>query len=831
MLKKSRLQLKKIMNKKLLAASLMIAPCYLSTLPVWASYLEVKEDPDTFVISDYHINTEEHRLLELVEEDLGFIKKYPTNVMTAAQIIYAMILDQGVEDKFIPGYGTLPVYKIFSKTNDVSGDRQIVGQYEGIKAVVDGIEAQARGSKAGVKVPLLVGIHGTGKSEFRTVIANALKNMTRKQEKFHFHEISWQIASLKDIPGVGNYIKTIQEQEFRSPLHSSPVSILPKAYQKAIKKLSYEIIADMIGPYPVFEMEPDPISKYIRDNILSYYMGSKDEYVTGRLEELGIERNREGRFSPLDEVKILDQYVKIRRVILGEPGTVPLIDAQGDDIDYQGLIMSENPVFRMLAGPTNVWSWNYNGAVLSGSRNFIFLDEFFRNDPALRDLFLGILESRVVSRGGSPAVPIDSVIIAATNSANLDKAKADTKSLAQVNRMRQIPFEWSTHPGEIAKILLYMNGKGLKMSRLDSEEDSEDIWEEAEYTSIDVDELFPEMQNGKPMKSSDGRYKLIYGESEEDGVFIAPHALMFMSEFIATTRMNTSVKSAQELKGGEQIIGDPIFKDPLTRLKVLKNEVNILTSQQKELYKLSKKLREGSFGLSSRVAGTWFAESLIEARQPGNDNTLTPIILRRVYDRLLNEGTLEVEDIPTELKWKALMDTVAEGLLIPKLHNDIYSSYHNDGKASEIYEEIIQEIVTLVQDPQAKVYEFNKSMMSIDRDRLKSVGQIYEKKTGKPLAFQQLAMFYLGQLTRKDGTHRKNKELMEAISEYLATSLDKYISVKDLLDFAEKSTGSKDVSEKFRSVESILIHKLGYNKRSIIDALRIIKQYNEKLEH
>ena len=322
MLRKSKIFVKKMVNQKLLAAGLMIAPCYLSTLPAFASYLEVKEDTE-FEISDYHISTEEHSLLDVVGEDLAFLRKYPTNVMTAAQIIYAMILDQGMESKHIPGYGHIPVYHLFSKNNPVSDGRQIVGQFEGIKAVVDGIEAQARGSKAGVKVPLLVGIHGTGKSEFRTVIANALKNMTRKKEheKFHVHEISWQIAALKDIPGVGNYIKTIQEEEFRSPLHSSPISILPTAYKKAIKKLSEEIIADMIGPYPVFDMDPDPISKYVRDHILNYYMTSNDEYVTERLELLDIKKSKSGRFSALDEIKILDQYVKIRRVILGDPGT------------------------------------------------------------------------------------------------------------------------------------------------------------------------------------------------------------------------------------------------------------------------------------------------------------------------------------------------------------------------------------------------------------------------------------------------------------------------------------------------------------------------------
>ena len=800
-----------------------------------SSYLTVDEYAEEYDVSDYHISTEEHRLLEMIEDDLSFLHAHPTSIMSAAQIIYAMIMDQGYSFKDVPGYGNVPVYSIFSEESEVNGRRRIVGQYEGIKAVVEGIEAQARGLKTGVRVPLLVGIHGTGKTEFRTVVANVLKNLTRNDPKFHIHEISWVVSELKQIPEISNYIKVIQGTEFRSPLHSSPVSILPKAYQTALKKRGKQIIQDMLGSYPVFEMEADPLSNYIRNAIMKYFLTSSDAYVTETLAELGVDRRDDGTFSALDEVKILDKYMRIRRVVLGEPGTVPLIDAQGDEIDYQGLIMSENPIFRMLTGASDVWSWSYNGAVLSGSRNFIFLDEFFRNDPALRDMFLGIMESRVVTRGGSPAVPVDSVIIAATNSANLDKALVDPKSHAQVNRMRQIPFEWSTNPGEIAMILLYMNGKGIKMKKLDVDPLQDDLDQDfdLEFQPMVIDDLFPKMVSGKPMLTPDSRYKLVFGNDEEDGVFIAPHTLMFMADFIATTRMNTSVKDAQELKGGEQIIGDPIFRDPLTRLKVLKNEAPILGSQQQELYKLSKKLREGSFGMSSRVAGTWLSESLNEARQAGNDRTLTPIILRRVYDRLLNEGTLEIQDIQTEIKWKALMDTVAEGVLIPKLHNDIYSSFHSDGKAAEIYDNIILEIVTLFQDSDAKEYETpNGQQMYIDRDRLEKVKTIYEKKIGKPLAWQQIASFYLQQIARsKGGVALRHKDLMSAISEYLATSLDAYISVKDLLNFAEKKEGNKNISEKFRSVESVLVHKLGYNKRSIVDALRIMKQYKEKLEH
>ena len=787
---------------------------------------------------DYKINLEEHSLLELIKSDRSFLKKYPTNIMSSAQIIYAMIISEGVESQLIPGYdGSVPVYKIFSSDTAVTDNRRIIGHLEGIKAVVAGIKSQAKGSKTGVRVPLLVGTHGTGKSEFRNVIANALKNFTRSNDKknFHMHEISWKVNELLNIPDIKNLISITKESEMRSPLHSSPFSILPQVYKDRISTQSNDILTINGEIFPYIEMQPDPISKDIRDAILRHFQSIRDEYTNNVLETLGVEYKQDKDFSPEDEVRILSHYMVIRRVIMGEPGTVPLIEAQGDEVDYQGLIMGENPIIRMLKGASHPWSWDYRGGVLSGSRNLIFLDEFFRNESALRDVFLGIMESRVVTKSGAaPVVPLDTVIIAATNSANLDDVKVDPKSHAQINRMRTIPFEWNIHPVEIAKILLYMNEKGMKMKSLKEEEQLSEIDHydyQGKFEAIDVDKLFPKVDYGKKILTPDARYNLIYGSQEEDAVFISPHSIMFMADFIAATRMNTNVNEARSLKGQEQVIDDTIFKDVITRLKVLKNELNILASHQKELYELSIQLREGSFGLSSRVAATWLSEALEEARQEENDNTLTPVVLRKVFDRLAYEGSLEVPNEATRLKWNALMDRVIKNILVEKLRNDIYSSFHNDGKADEIYEEIIREILSLSEDEEAKEYIGpNDQKMIIDKERLQKVGEIFKEKTGQSLAIQRIATFYLQQQSDSKNSS-KNANLLGAINEYLATSLDRYITVKDLLNFAEKNSGSTSVRKQYKSVESVLVNNLGYNKRSILDALRVIKEDKERSEH
>ena len=118
-----------------------------------------------------------------------------------------------------------------------------------------------------------------------------------------------------------------------------------------------------------------------------------------------------------------------------------------------------------------------------------------------------------------------------------------------------------------------------------------------------------------------------------------------------------------------------------------------------------------------------------EAREVGNDNTLTPVILRKVYDRMKADNALEVElGSPELLRWQNLMDIVSEGVLIPALRDDIYSSFHDDARVVEIYDELILEIVALFQDANAVQFE-NKSsqMVNINRKRFEEIGGIFHK--------------------------------------------------------------------------------------------------------
>ena len=734
---------------------------------------------------DRAIQFDNHSILELWDEDgsIPFLERHPSSVLSAAQILYALIKQEGVGVKIITGRGPVGVYNLFSGGSYLS-QRRIIGQYEGIERVVESIKAQAMGSRSGNSVPLLVGTHGTGKTEFQKIVKHSLREATRSIPKFYIYELAWRTDRLKMIPNLSSI--TMTDSEIRSPSHASPVSILPMEMQRSILEKMAPTVEKMLGFKASVDLVPDPMSAKFVEEIMAYVMDkdtAKDALRASILESSGLPIELE-EFSSKDFLRVLDYFVTIRRVIFGEGNTTPLLTCQGQEIDWGGLFMTENGLKRTLDGPASVFSWHYNGVVVGSNRSFLFLDEYFRNVPDLWNVYLQIMESRETARGASPTVPIDTVIVAATNSASLDRVKKDEQYNAHLDRMSEIPFEWPIKPTEIAQVLLYMvENSTLMMSPLNQYEPGSNEEEQASYQKIDLDLLFPETKAGHPEITPDRRYRLRL-DDQERGVEISPHSLMFMANFIAATRISVSPKSIKDTKTGGGNLGEAIYFDPMLRIKAMNNEIALSESQKRELYVTSKSLREGSFGMSARSAGRWFMGAILEAKKSIHQNTVTPLLLRNVYKQLALENALEIPK-GSEDEWSRLMNMVERSLLVPNFERDIYVSLKDDTMLDDIYDEILHEIVALAMDPQATTYDSpNYQKGFIDKKRLEKIEAYYTEKTGRSLDYQQISALWLdqpGMLDFNCNKSARNQFLLDAIASYLASSLDVLVTFKKLL--------------------------------------------------
>jgi hypothetical protein len=238
-------------------------------------------------------------------------------------------------------------------------------------------------------------------------------------------------------------------------------------------------------------------------------------------------------------------------------------------------------------------------------------------------------------------------------------------------------------------------------------------------------------------------------------------------------------------------------------------------------------MHEGFFGISDRVADIWFQQAITDARKVGNDRTLTPLLARRTYDHLINTGTIQCPDLATQKRWELLMDKVVKWMLIPHLRRDIYSSFHSDGKAEDIYNEVIGEIMAFSQDTHAKEYDKDGSVQAINFKRLDKIKEIYRKNNGTVLSFLDVFLFSM-MVSKKTTKNIQYEGLLDSIYEYINQISETFISVKDLLDFNARNIGDKDVKKKYRSFEEVLKLRKGYNRRAILDAMRSIRELDEK---
>ena len=607
---------------------------------------------------------ERHTLMDLLSIDpaTNLAVKSPFIVMNAAQRMLALIFSQGKKSiKVGLSQETYDYYPFFSDGLPVTDGRRVVGNEAVIATFVNNLQQQADGDRSAVSIPLLVGSHGTGKSELLTILAAGEKNLTNGiAGEYAHYTFSWK--GLEQIPSLlptlspmvvdGKKIYT----ELDAPMADSPFTLLPAEVQKLVlTETSSKVQSILKGMEPSPVLRPDPASQFIRNEILTYYTLKKGHSL-----------------SPSEIVQILNNHVVVKRRL---GGRMPIINAQPKDLDIPGLFFASNPALRFTYGPSHPMSWFYNGKFLTSHGNVVLLDEVLRNSQEFLDILLSAFESRVLSMGGSPDVPYDSVIIAATNSANLDEKMAKETGHAAVNRFLPLRMPWPVDPQQIASLLLLQKTSRLYQEKL--------ILEDGDVPSIVkanvLDDLLPRRTSGLVSKTPDYRYKVYFGKGP-DRVEIAPHTIMFMAEILGASRMSIDATEAAKIFNGK-IVTSNLFRNPIDRLRLWEGQLtSVPHSEIRELEILTRLLHEGEKGISSRDAGRWFSLALAAARTPQYGFTLTPSLAMKTLREMLSEnpkGTIVTKNHKERLGWLSIADEVRDQLLIPRIEADISRSLAN----------------------------------------------------------------------------------------------------------------------------------------------------------
>src|SRR3989338_45800 len=389
---------------------------------------------------------------------------------------------------------------------------------------------------------------------------------------------------------------------------------------------------------------------------------------------------KKGELTEDEIVDSLAKHIDIRRLVFDSRSSAPVVDAQPRDVDWGGLVASPNPILRAAKGPGHEMAWHLDGRLPKANGSFLFLDELLRNPKDFRDTMLRVLESRRLTIGGMPAIPLDAWMLAASNRETVAELKSDGGNFAFLDRTRVIPFNWSTRPHEVEKLLLLFAQKQMdvhqqKLGRKVAEAGKPaEAWQE-EPSNLNL--LFPLSEPGKLFQGPDHRYKL-WVNRQGQRIHVSPHVLLFMGQVLSSTRIAVDPEAAKKVLDAAdplKIINSAIFRNPVARLKVYMGEERPVDSQLMELQELSIRLQEGSFGISSRDGETWLETALAEAAKPANGGCLTPHVAIVTFRQLLDQGTLQFPNEEARVRWATLMQAMANAFLVRDLQKDIDAAY------------------------------------------------------------------------------------------------------------------------------------------------------------
>lgn len=763
-----------------------------------------------------------HSFLDLIATDpaQNLAVKYPAIVMNAAQRVVSWMGINGPDARLHVRraldleYGSreVNVYPLFSDGLPETSGVRIVGQHAAIQVLVDYVTAQARGDTSNSKIPLFIGPPGTGKSALIKALLNAANHATRQNGPTAMWTVTWK--NLGSIDALRPFFLqseaadgTAQMRDYRCPINDSPFTLLPEELQTPVLNLARERVRDLIGVEPSPQNKPCPHCEFIRHKILEQYMAQHG--VTS--------------LSPTQIVQVLSRHLRVDPFVIGAFGDRPVLDALGRDVDWAQLFGAPNPMVRAMEGPGHPLATFLNGAVLRWNGAVGLIDEYWRNISELRDVFLGIIQDRQVSRSG-PTVPLDVVVFGASNNESVRQAMENSASRAQLDRMRLVPLPLLKTPHPVAETALMMKyPRGLRQRRLSTDADSE----LAPLTRANLREIFPTPTSGAPFLGPDGRFALYIETDGNRQVHLSPHTLMYMADLVTATRLSTNAAAAAKLNPTSKIVHSPIFANLMMRLEVLHRTATINDAERAELDALSTMLEEGQFGISARdFAETWLPAVVAEAQRPENNGCVTPIVAKNVLKRLLNDGVIATPDNTTRLRWLTMSEAIMTHFVVPGLASDVQSGVAGSGgQADALYDEVFQELLALADNDTATMYTpaQGASPRPINRDRLGEIRRLYQLAERRDLDAQSILIFNARNHMRSTEQVR-DPGLLRAVVAWSANRVADLVPYDQLLTYGLNQNGTADTGSRYSALSNHMQRRLGYCPHCMSAALGLVHQ-------
>lgn len=761
---------------------------------------------------------ETHSLLDLIRPDANgetLATKHPFIVMSAAQRLLAIV--EGAGSEAIPdprtGEGTVIRYNLFSSGSEVTGGRRVIGQYHAIEQLVAHLRAAADGHRSGRLVPLLVGGPGSGKSEFIEIFREGLQHQTlHNSQNFAY---TYGFVGLEKIPSLRADFPeddTGVSPEYRCPHNDSPLVPFPEVFQNAIVNQASAAVGHLIKRAPSPKRKMCLHCQHIHDQILAHYF-------------------RDRTPTPAEVVEVLNKHIVVHRLVMGTPGTAPIIDNPGNDVDLGTFFAKVNPSIAFGAGRGISYplSQMINGQIPSANGGPVLLEEFLKWNPkkALEPMLTAIQGHRF-SIFGSGELNFDVYFMAATNTDDVAKIAALTEAHKSpiLDRMVPIFMNWTIRPHEIGEILAYEQPT-LEMRALNQSGAPVELVRGHGNLSV----LFPRPES--PLveaQGPDGRFDLSVrnGAGEhETHTHISPQAYMYIARVVALSRMKLDRKTLaeynKEFGTARPDVAAPIFTSEEARLNMLEGRGQLDSSALQEFWRYSDNVGEGTFGISARDASKWLAAAVSEAQKPGNDGCVTLTLVRETLNRLMTGKEPVIGANKAERAHiSRLAGIVSAQISIPEVARDMFLAFaESDGDTiKQTYDQVVSDLLALNANSQEThhISPETRRRVQINHGRLERIKFWYQTVSGgQQLAINEIAMFKLNQ--DRAGSNASGREqvrhpvLLKAVARYEAENSARHYETR-LERIVEILAGTKDPTAQEKaladSTMSYLREKKGY---------------------
>ncbi len=337
-------------------------------------------------------------------DHVNAVKKGSRRFEDAFQGVSRMILDAGIRKVTVKGKTTYQ-FDLFSR-----GKKHLVGMYDEINSFVSFVKDASEGGSSREMAFVLVGEPGNGKTFFVEYLCSRYREFLSVPEN---RKYTFKFINLDQLGGYGK-INSIESQTYEDPM------ILAMNLEET-KDKSRDLLAKKY--------------KFTNDALETLYnnyrpLGACSAYIWNQIREI----------CDGDLTRMLS-FVEITPVPLIESlGTITGKYPAKDKITSSAVdLMGEESIQRLLhiSDSNNPYRFDLRRGALArvAGGGIHFSDEIYKNKKDLVQVYLGVIQNRMIELDGFKW-PIDTLIIATSNNSEFDTFLSEREEAPIIDRCR-----------------------------------------------------------------------------------------------------------------------------------------------------------------------------------------------------------------------------------------------------------------------------------------------------------------------------------------------------------------------------------------------------------